>query len=192
MTPSSGLHTPKHTLLSDVLVTHSFLVLQESNIVSVFLTNDRKQLREVETVIGRKLWNYWNIPLRDAEASNHWHTLWRKVCWVSQLGHYELGYSDGETATLRVSCGGVVKWGISDSLLTVWLHIKLYFCKNWCWTKDRYKLQNVSFPRGKKNSPALWRFSLRNRRIFQPIKKRLTLQFRAAEICKLIGVEGGK
>lgn len=129
-----------------------------------FSTNDRKQLREVETAIGRKLWNHWNIPLRGAEASNHWHTLWRKVSWVSQLGHNKLGYRDGEAATLTLSSGWVM-WGVSDTLSPFWLHIKLYFCwsptvgkrliqttKQCCLVKIVH-LQNINFSRAKKNCP---------------------------------------
>ena len=100
-------HTKKHTLLSDVSVAHSlFGVLKQQHSVSPFfswqITENSWGKRRLR--MGRKLWNHWNIPLRDVQALNHWHTLWRRVSWVSQLGHYKLGYGDGETAPLRFSC----------------------------------------------------------------------------------------
>lgn len=114
MTQSSGTHTPKHTLLSGLLVTLSFLVFVKRNMVSVSLTND-KTAEGSGNCNGGKLWNHWNIPLRDVEASNHWHTLWRKVSWASQLGHYRLGYR--VTGRLEFSCSWA-KGGISNSSST--------------------------------------------------------------------------
>lgn len=76
MTQSPGPHIPKHTKISNLLVS-VFLILWSCKIF--FSTNDRTQQREVETAMGWKLWNHQSIPLRGAETLSHWHLLWHKV-----------------------------------------------------------------------------------------------------------------
>lgn len=91
MTQLSGFDSPKHTLLSDLLVTLSICGAGKNrNMVSTSLTNDRKQLREVEAATWGENVKLWEYPFKGRDGTLV-HTVWRKVSKASQLGHYKTG-----------------------------------------------------------------------------------------------------
>lgn len=104
MTQSFGFHTPKHTLLPDLLVTESIFGFIKQQYGGGLLRLWQKTAEGSGKCDGRKLWSK-NIPLRNKEVTNHWHTLWRKVRWGSQLGHYKLGYRLRRGLDVAKQCG---------------------------------------------------------------------------------------